>query len=131
MKIGITFSCFDLLHAGHIAMLREAKLSCDHLIVGLQLDPSIERPQKNKPVQSLVERYMQIEAVRFVDQVIPYNTEQDLLDILYMIRPDIRFIGDEYKTKEYTGKNLTPTTHYNKRLHGYSSSELRNRIKGT
>ena len=96
MKTGITFSAFDLLHAGHIGMLREASENCDYLIVGLQTDPAIERPDiKNKPVQTLVERYAQLNALKFVDEIIPYETEQDLKDILELFQLDVRFLGEE------------------------------------
>ena len=98
MKVGITFSAFDLLHAGHIGMLREAAENCDYLIVGLQTDPTIDRPDtKNKPVQTLVERYAQLNALKFIDEIVPYQTEQDLLDILELFQIDVRFLGEEYK----------------------------------
>ena len=106
MIVGFTCSTFDLLHSGHIAMLREAKTQCDYLICGLQVDPSIDRPQKNKPVQTLVERYVQLSAVRYVDEIIPYVTEDDLVDILSMYDINVRILGEEYKDKDFTGKDV-------------------------
>ena len=100
MKTGITFSTFDLLHAGHIGMLREAKANCDYLIVGLQSDPTIDRPDtKNKPIQTMVERYAQLNALKFVDEIVPYQTEQDIIDILELFQIDVRFLGEEYREK--------------------------------
>ena len=133
MRIGITFSAFDLLHAGHIAMLEEAKSVCDYLIVGLHVDPSLERSNKNKPVQSLVERQIQLSAVRFVDEIICYNTEKELEDIFLTLPLDVRIIGDEYKGKEFTGKRICYQRKinivYNKRDHSFSSTDLRKRTK--
>ena len=129
MIVGFTASAFDLLHAGHIAMLREAKEQCDWLICGLQVDPSLDRPEKNKPIQSLVERYIQLSAVKYVDEIIPYSTEYELDTILQNYEIDIRILGDEYKGRDFTGSYLPMEYHYNKRTHGYSSTELRNRIK--
>jgi len=130
--VGITFSTFDLLHAGHIGMLREAKDHCDYLICGLQVDPSIDRPEKNAPVQTLVERYAQLNAVKFVDEIVPYQSEQDVVDILQLFDLDIRFLGDEYKEKEFTGKDTCRKRgiqlHFNKRDHRFSSSGLRKRV---
>ena len=103
MKIGITFSAFDLLHAGHIKMLEEAKRQCDYLICGLQTDPTFDRPEKNKPVQTVVERYIQLKACTYVDEIVPYVTEQDLEDILRSFKIDVRIIGDEYLDKKFTG----------------------------
>ena len=128
MKTGFTASTFDLLHAGHIVMLQEAKTICDHLIVGLHVDPSTEREYKNTPIQTLVERYAQLAAVEYVDEIIPYETENDLLDILKMYPIDVRIIGEEYRDKDFTGKNLDMQIHYNKRRHDYSSSLLRERV---
>ena len=132
-KIGLTASAFDLLHAGHIAMLEEAKSKCDYLIVALQTDPTVDRPHKNKPIQSIVERYIQLRAVRFVDEIIPYTTEDDLLNILKLLPIDIRIVGEEYMLKPFTGKDLCETLgieiYYNNRIHNFSSSELRQRIK--
>jgi glycerol-3-phosphate cytidylyltransferase len=129
---GITASAFDLLHAGHVSMLREAKDQCDYLICALQVDPSIDRKEKNSPVQSIVERYAQLSAVKYVDEIIPYVTEKDLLDILTLYKIDVRILGDEYKDKEFTGREVCETLdidlYFNKRNHRFSSSELRARI---
>ena len=132
--VGITFSAFDLLHAGHIVMLREAKNHCDYLIAGIQTDPTIDRPDsKNKPVQSLVERYAQLSAVKYVDEIIPYQTEQDLIDILSMYEIDVRILGDEYKEKDFTGKDICNKRgidlYFNKRDHRFSTSDLRERVE--
>ena len=132
MKIGFTASTFDLLHAGHISMLREAKSVCDYLICGLQVDPSYDRIEKNKPIQTLVERYTQLHAVGYVDEIIPYQSEADLLDIIDMYPIDVRIIGEEYRNKDYTGKSectmLGIEIHYNERNHRFSSSDLRQRV---
>ena len=132
MKIGFTASSFDLLHAGHIAMLREAKAHCDHLICGLQVDPTLDRPNKNKPIQSIVERYTQLAAVSYVDEIVPYVTESDLEDILAMYPINIRILGEEYRDKDFTGRDICKyrgiELHFNKRDHHFSSSELRSRI---
>jgi glycerol-3-phosphate cytidylyltransferase len=132
IKRGFTCSAFDLLHAGHILMLEEAKNNCDHLIVGLQNDPSIDRASKNKPIQSLVERYIQLKAVRYVDEIVVYNTEKDLEDLLKILDIQIRFIGEEYKDKLLTGRDICTarniSIHYNKREHSFSTTELRSRI---
>ena len=132
--VGITFSAFDLLHAGHVVMLREAKNHCDYLIAGIQTDPTIDRPDsKNKPVQSLVERYAQLSAVKYVDEIIPYQTEQDLIDILSMYEIDVRILGDEYKEKDFTGKDVCNKRgidlYFNKRDHRFSTSDLRERVE--
>lgn len=131
-KIGITFSSFDLLHAGHIKMLEEAKTVCDYLIVGLQMDPTIDRPHKNKPTQSVVERYIQLKACRSVDEIIPYNTEEDLLDVLKSFVIDVRIIGDDYRDKEFTGKHYCEEKgieiYFNKRDHRFSSSALKKAV---
>jgi glycerol-3-phosphate cytidylyltransferase len=132
-KIGITFSTFDLLHAGHIAMLAEAKNHCDYLIVGLQTDPTIDRPDtKNKPVQSLVERQIQLSACRFVDEIVVYQTEQDLIDLLLILPVDARILGVEYEHKDFTGKqecfNRGIEIIHNRRDHSFSSSSLRKRV---
>lgn len=129
MKIGFTASAFDLLHSGHIAMLQEAKSVCDYLICGLHVDPSIQRKEKNSPVQTLVERYIQLNAVKYVDEVIPYTSESDLIDIIFIKNVNIRIIGEEYKNMEFTGYELPIEHHFNKRLHRFSSSELRKRLK--
>lgn len=133
MKTGITFSTFDLLHAGHIGMLREAKSHCDYLIVGLQSDPTIDRPNtKNRPIQTMVERYAQLNALKFVDEIVPYQTEEDVNDILELFQIDIRFLGEEYRDKEFTGKDICRKRdidlHFNKRDHRFSSSDLRKRV---
>lgn len=130
--VGFTASTFDLLHAGHIAMLREAKDHCTYLICGLQIDPSIDRPEKNAPVQSIVERYVQLQAVKYVDEIIVYRTEQDLVDILQMYDINVRILGDEYKNKDFTGKDVCRARgiqlYFNRRDHRFSSSDLRNRV---
>lgn len=132
-KIGITFSTFDLLHAGHIAMLSEAKNHCDYLIAGLQTDPTIDRPDtKNKPVQSIVERQIQLNACRFVDEVVVYTTEQDLIDLILILPINVRILGVEYQDKEFTGKiegAQKGIEHiFNSRDHSFSSSSLRKRV---
>ena len=128
-KTGFTCSCFDLFHAGHIMMLKEAKSVCDYLIVGLQTDPTIDRPEKNKPIQSVFERYVQLEACRYVDEIVVYATEKDLLDILHSYPIDVRIVGDEYKDKEFTGKDLSHIEmYYNSRKHSFSTTELRKRV---
>ena len=104
--IGFTCSTFDLLHAGHILMLEEAKTQCDYLICGLQTDPSVDRPKKNSPIQSYYERFIQLSAVKYVDKIIPYTTEKELLTILQTNNIDVRILGDEYETKPFTGNNL-------------------------
>ena len=128
-RIGFTCSTFDLLHAGHIVMLEEAKRNCDYLIVGLQNDPTLDRIEKNKPVQSIVERQIQLAAVKFVDEIIVYNTEADLVDVLLTLPIDVRVIGEEYRDKEFTGKDLPIEIIYNSRRHSFSSTNLRNRVK--
>ena len=130
---GFTCSAFDLLHAGHILMLEEAKNHCDYLIVGLQNDPSFDRPTtKNKPIQSLVERYIQLKGVKYIDEIIVYNTEKDLEDLLKILDIQVRFVGEEYKDKELTGRDICTARnvkiHYNKRQHSFSTTELRSRI---
>ena len=130
--VGFTCSTFDLLHAGHILMLAECKQVCDYLIVGVQSDPTIDRPgTKNKPVQSIVERYVQLSAVKFVDEIIVYNTEKDLEDMLMFLPIGVRIIGEEYKDKDFTGKQICEERGikiwYNSRSHRFSSSELRQR----
>ena len=131
--VGFTCSTFDLLHAGHILMLAEAKSVCDYLIVGLQLDPSIDRPDtKNSPVQSIVERHVQLSAVKYVDEIIVYQTEKDLEDLLMFLPITIRIIGEEYESKNFTGKNVCDQRnikiYYNQRKHSFSTTELRNRV---
>lgn len=127
MKIGFTAGAFDLLHAGHVAMLKEAKQQCDYLVVGLHIDPSVERISKNKPIQTIVERYIQLAAVEGVDEVVPYQTEQDLIDILHLFRVDIRVVGADYRDKAFTGKDETDV-YYNRRDHGFSTTRLRERV---
>lgn len=129
MKVGFTCSSFDLFHAGHIMMLQEAKDQCDYLIVGLQTDPTIDRPEKNKPVQSITERYIQLSGCKYVDEIIVYATEKDLIDILHAFPIDIRILGEEYINKPFTGHDIYMQFHYNKRQHSFSTSELRERIK--
>ena len=132
MKVGFTCSAFDLLHAGHIQMLREAKEQCDYLICGLQIDPSLDRAEKNAPIQTVVERYTQLKAVSYVDEIIPYLTENDLCDILAMYHIDTRILDDEYKEKDFTGKDICKKRgiqlYFNKRDHRFSSSDLRRRV---
>jgi len=134
-KIGITFSTFDFFHAGHVKMIEEAKLQCDYLIVGLQLDPSLERTEKNKPTQSIIERYIQLKGSKHIDEIIPYVTEEDLMDILTSFKIDIRIIGEEYKDRLFTGQDYCKEKgieiYYNKREHRFSSSALRNQLKAT
>ena len=132
-RIGITFSTFDMLHAGHIAMLSEAKNHCDYLICGLQSDPTIDRPDtKNKPVQSIVERQIQLAACRYVDEVVVYSTEQDLIDLLLILPVDVRILGVEYADKQFTGKSECELRSidivFNRRDHSFSSSSLRKRV---
>jgi glycerol-3-phosphate cytidylyltransferase len=128
-RVGIVASCFDLFHAGHILMLMEAKENCDRLVVALQSDPSVDRPEKNKPVQALSERYIQLEACKYVDQIIPYDTEADLYNLLAGYDWDIRFLGSDYYGRtDYTGQDLYTPIHYCARRHNYSSSGLRERI---
>ena len=130
--VGFTASTFDLLHAGHIAMLREAKSICDYLICGLQVDPSMDRPEKNAPVQTLVERWTQLQAVKYVDEIIPYQNEKDLEDILELFHMDYKIMGQEYKDKDFTGKEICRRRgiqlYFNKRDHRFSSSGLRERV---
>ena len=131
-KTGFTCSTFDLLHAGHIAMLREASSVCDRLIVGLQVDPSLDREYKNTPVQSLVERYALLSANKYVDEIIPYQNEQDLEDILAMLQIDVKILGEEYRDRDFTGKDICKKRgiqlYFNRRDHRFSSSELRKRV---
>ena len=129
---GFTCSCFDLLHAGHILMLKDAKNQCDYLIVGLQTDPTIDRPkEKNKPIQSIEERKIQLEAIKYIDKIITYKTEDDLYNLLKKIKPNIRILGTDYKGKSFTGDDLNIRIHYHKREHDFSSTNLRNKIIST
>lgn len=131
-KIGFTASTFDLLHSGHVAMLREAKTACDYLICALQNDPSIDRPEKNKPVQNIVERQAQLAAIKYVDEILVYNTEAELLDILSMYHIDVKIMGEEYRNKDFTGRELCQERniefYFNKRDHRFSTSDLRKRV---
>ena len=129
-KVGVIASCFDLFHAGHVLALYEAKKECDRLVVALQSDPTIDRPDKNKPVQGMFERYVQVRACAYVDDIVPYDTEADLLNLLTGYDWDIRFLGDDYYGRtNYTGYGLDIPIHYLSRYHDYSSSSLRERIK--
>lgn len=133
MRVGFTCGAFDLLHAGHILMLQEAKSQCEILIVGLQNDPSIDRPSKNFPVQSIIERYIQLAAVKYVDRIVVYNTEKDLEDLLKLLPISVRIIGADYIDKPFTGdyicKDLNIEIYYNQRSHSFSTTELRKRVK--
>ena len=132
MRVGFVCSSFDLLHAGHVQMLREAKEQCDYLICGLQTDPTLDRPEKNQPVQTIVERYTQLKGVRYVDEIIPYSTEADLEDILTMYHIDVRILGEEYREMDFTGKDICKKRgiqlYFNHRDHRFSSSDLRRRV---
>ena len=128
-RVGIVASCFDLFHAGHVLMLMEAKDECDRLVVALQSDPTIDRPEKNKPIQALSERYIQLEACKYVDQIVPYDTEADLYNLLAGFEWDVRFLGADYFNRaDFTGSDLDIPIHYCSRKHNYSSSGLRDRI---
>jgi len=132
-KVGLTASTFDLFHAGHVVMLEEAKRMCDYLIVAIQTDPTIDRPDtKNKPIQSIVERQIQVKACKYVDEVIVYTTEKDLDDILKTLPINVRILGIEYKDKPFTGKDICLNRgidfYYNRRDHSFSSTDLRNRV---
>ena len=128
MRVGFTCSCFDLFHAGHLMMLKESKTQCDHLIIGLQTDPTIDRPEKNKPVQSVLERFIQVQACRYVDEIIPYATEKELMDILTSFPIDVRIIGEEYRDKQFTGYQLPMAVYFKSRQHSFSTTELRQRV---
>jgi len=132
MKIGFTCSTFDLFHAGHIMMIKEAKSVCDYLIVGLQTDPTLDRKEKNKPIQTIFERYVQLEACKYVDEIVVYATEKELIDILLSYPINVRILGDEYEDKDFTGKHECIYRgiefYFNKRLHSFSTTELRNRV---
>ena len=128
-KVGIVASCFDLLHAGHCLMLEDAKRQCDHLIAALQTDPTIDRPEKNKPVQSLQERTLQLKAVKYVDEIKSYETEDDLEILLKKIMPDVRILGSDWEGKEYTGSGIAHSVYFHPRNHDFSTSELKERIK--
>jgi glycerol-3-phosphate cytidylyltransferase len=132
LRIGFTASQFDMLHAGHVAMLSEAKNHCDYLIAGLQNNASWDRPEKNEPIQSIVERQIQLAATRYVDEIVVYNTEKDLEDILLTLPIDVRILGVEYQDKEFTGKDICNKRNikliFNSRDHSFSSSSLRKRV---
>ena len=129
MKKGITFGAFDLFHAGHVLMLKEAKSICDYLIVCIQSDPSLDRVEKNKPIQSVVEREIQVSACTYVDEVIIYDSEEEVLKIIETIDWDVRILGEEYRDKEFTGRDQTlDKCYFNKRPHDFSSSQLRERV---
>tara|TARA_B100000768_G_scaffold38070_1_gene36741 strand:+ start:4024 stop:4431 length:408 start_codon:yes stop_codon:yes gene_type:complete len=132
VKIGFTCSTFDLLHAGHVSMLREAKSQCDYLICGLQVNPNVDRKEKNSPIQNIVERQVQLSAIKYVDEVIIYCTEADLLDIINMYPINVRILGEEYRSKDFTGKdecrNRGIDLYFNKRDHRFSTSDLRKRV---
>lgn len=129
MRIGFTCSSFDLLHAGHVQMLRESKQQCDYLLVGLQVDPTIDRPEKNVPIQSIVERYIQLSAIKFVDEIVVYSTEKDLIEVLTSFPISVRMLGEEYKDQPFTGREICEQLgidlFFNKRHHTFSSSNLR------
>ena len=127
-NIGFTCSAFDLLHAGHILMLKDAKNQCDYLIVGLHSNPQIERPNKNKPIQTLKERKIQLEAVKYIDEILVYETETELYEILKRINPDVRILGSDYMNKNFTGKDLNIPVYFHERNHDFSSSSLRKKI---
>ena len=131
-KVGITASTFDLLHSGHVAMLREAKTTCDYLICCLQNDPSVDRPEKNQPIQNIVERQAQLAAIRYVDEILVYNTEDELRDILSMYDIDVKIMGEEYRDIDFTGKDICQKRgiefYFNKREHRFSTSDLRKRV---
>ena len=130
--LGFTNGCFDILHPGHIYLLKKAKENCDYLIVGLQFDPSVDRKEKNSPIQTIVERYTQLKGIKYVDEIIPYATEQDLEDILSLYTIDIRILGDEYRDKDFTGRDICRQRDieifFNKRDHRFSTSDLRRRV---
>lgn len=129
MRVGFTCSTFDLFHAGHVMMLKEAKTQCDHLIVGLQMDPTIDRPStKNKPLQTVLERFIQVQACKYVDEIIPYATEKELMDILTSYPIDVRIVGEEYRDKQFTGYQLPMSVYFNSRQHSFSTTELRQRL---
>jgi len=127
-RIGFTCSSFDLFHAGHVSMLREAKSQCDYLIVGLQTDPTIDRPEKNKPIQSITERYIQLSGCKYVDEIVMYATENDLTNVLKTFSIDVRILGEEYRHRPFTGKDIEMEFYFNTRQHSFSTTELRERI---
>lgn len=133
MRVGFTCSAFDLLHAGHLLMLREAKNQCDHLIVGLQSNPKLDRGDKNSPIETIVERQIRARSCRYIDEIVVYDTEDDLKDILSGYPIDVRVLGEEYRHKDFTGRDICKARgielYFNKRDHRFSSSELRERMK--
>jgi glycerol-3-phosphate cytidylyltransferase len=129
MKIGFTCGSFDLLHAGHVLMLKECKEKCDYLIVGLQTDPTLDRPWKNKPVETVEERMIRLEGCKYVDKVVTYDTEASLVELLKKLMPDVRFLGSDWENKHFTGDEIDIKIIYNTRDHDFSSSNLRMRIK--
>lgn len=128
MKVGFTCGAFDLLHAGHVVMLKECKENCDYLIVGLQTDPTLDRKEKNKPIQSIYERFMQLQAIKYIDEIIPYDTEKSLVDLLESTPINIRFVGEDYIDKNFTGEGWGETF-YTSRKHTFSTTTLRERVK--
>ena len=128
MKIGFTCSSFDLLHSGHTLMLEDAKSQCDYLIVGLQTDPTIDRKNKNKPIQTLKERKIMIESIKYVDEVKIYNTETELIELIKQVNPDIRIIGSDWKEKQITGGDLNIPLYIHERNHNYSSTNIRKKL---
>jgi len=128
LKVGFTCGAFDILHAGHVLMLKEAKNVCDYLVVGVQSDPSIDRSEKNAPIQSYEERIITTKAIRYVDEILLYDTESDLIELLKNLNPDVRILGSDWEGKHYTGYELPIESHFNKRDHSWSSSSLRRRI---
>jgi glycerol-3-phosphate cytidylyltransferase len=128
MEVGITAGCFDLFHAGHVLMLKDAKNQCDYLIVALQTDPTIDRKEKNKPVQTMYERFVQLNACKYVDEIIPYETEADLYTLIMNSDVDIRIIGNEYRNEDFTAREVGLEIYYNARNHQWSTTELRERI---
>jgi glycerol-3-phosphate cytidylyltransferase len=131
-KVGFTASTFDLLHAGHILMLREAKEQCEYLICGLQVDPSLDRENKNRPIQTLTERFIQLSACKYVDEIVPYVTEKQLEEILRAYPINVRILGEEYRNTDFTGREICKSRdialYFNKRDHSMSSSGLRTRV---
>ena len=128
MKTGFVASCFDLLHAGHCLYLKDARAHCDFLIAGLQIDPTVDRPNKNKPILSLEERKILLESNKYVDQIILYETEEDLKEILKCLKPNVRILGEDYKEKPATGQEYSEEIYYHNRSHGWSTTELRKKI---
>ena len=128
LKVGFTCGAFDLLHAGHVLMLKEAREQCDYLIVGVQSDPSIDRDSKNKPIQTYEERILMVRSIRYIDEVVLYNTENDLVNLIKKLAPDIRILGVDWEGKMYTGHGLTDEVYFNQRDHSWSTSELRKRV---